>query len=74
MAQISTPHNVANRLLKLELQLKAYQKLHEDELGELWKSLDECKQWIAALSEVGEKDVDPVEMQKNQLEITEEDE
>ena len=74
MARMSSPDNVANRLLKLELQLKAYQKLHEDELAELWKSLDECKQWIAALSEIREREADPVEMQNNQFEITEEDE
>ena len=45
------PANLAGRLLKLEQQLKAYQKLHEDELAELWRVLNECKQTVVALEE-----------------------
>jgi len=36
-------NNLASRLLKFEQQLAAYQKLHADELAELWRVLDECK-------------------------------
>lgn len=43
------PAELASRLLRFEQQLKAYQKLHEDELAELWRSLNECKQAVAAL-------------------------
>ncbi len=45
------PANLAGRLLRLEQQLKAYQKLHEDELAELWRVLNECKLTVAALEE-----------------------
>jgi diadenosine tetraphosphate (Ap4A) HIT family hydrolase len=37
--------------LRFEQQLQAYQKLHADELAELWRSLNECKQALAALYE-----------------------
>ena len=36
-------NDLASRLLRFEQQLAAYQKLHEDELAELWRVLDECK-------------------------------
>lgn len=36
-------NDLASRLLKFEQQLIAYQKLHTDELAELWRVLDECK-------------------------------
>jgi hypothetical protein len=36
--------------LRFEQQLHAYQKLHTDELAELWRTLNECKQAIASLS------------------------
>lgn len=42
---------IACNLLKLEQQLLAYQKLHEDELSELWQVLNECKQAITTLNE-----------------------
>jgi hypothetical protein len=35
--------DLAARLLRFEQQLQAYQKLHGDELAELWRALDECK-------------------------------
>ncbi|MFN8454851.1 MAG: hypothetical protein U0401_09320 [Anaerolineae bacterium] len=40
--------HLASRLLRFEQQLAAYQKLHTDELAELWRVLDECKREIAA--------------------------
>jgi len=46
--------DLACRLLRVEQQLIAYQKLHTDELAELWQTLNECKQTIAAtLSDLG---------------------
>ena len=36
-------NDLASRLLKFEQQLTAYQKLHDDELAELWRVLNECK-------------------------------
>jgi len=45
------PADIASRLLRFEQQLQAYQKLHEDELAELWRVLNECKQSVAALSD-----------------------
>jgi hypothetical protein len=41
------PADLADKLIKIELSLKAYQKLHEDELAELWKALDACKKSLA---------------------------
>ncbi len=41
--------DLACRLLRVEQQLIAYQKLHTDELAELWQTLNECKQAIAAI-------------------------
>ena len=40
--------HLASRLLRFEQQLAAYQKLHTDELAELWRVLNECKREIAA--------------------------
>jgi hypothetical protein len=40
------PIDLADKLIKIELSLKAYQKLHEDELAELWKALDACKRTL----------------------------
>lgn len=49
---MSQPADIAaSRLLRFELQLQAYQKLHAEELAELWRTLNECKQAVAALSE-----------------------
>lgn len=36
-------NDLASRLLRFEQQLAAYQKLHADEMAELWRVLDECK-------------------------------
>lgn len=36
-------NDLAHRLLRFEQQLTAYQKLHTDELAELWRVLNECK-------------------------------
>lgn len=41
-------NDLAGRLLRYELQLEAYQKLHADEIAELWQALNECKREIAA--------------------------
>ncbi len=49
---MSSQTQLAFQLLKIELQLKAYQKLHHDELAQLWEDLDACKQTIAAMNEV----------------------
>ncbi len=42
------PDGLAGRVLKLEQQLAAYEKLHAGELAELWQALNECKRAIAA--------------------------
>jgi len=44
------PSDVFSYLLRSEQQLQSYQKLHTDELAELWRTLNECKQAIASLS------------------------
>jgi hypothetical protein len=41
-------NDLASRLLRFEQQLTAYQKLHEDELAELWQVLNECKYALVA--------------------------
>ncbi len=38
---------LAGRILKLEQQLAAYERLHAGELAELWQALNECKRAIA---------------------------
>jgi len=43
--------DVAGQVLRFEQRLEAYQKLHADELTELWQVLNECKRAIAALCE-----------------------
>jgi diadenosine tetraphosphate (Ap4A) HIT family hydrolase len=48
---VPQPADIASRLLRFEQQLKAYEKLHADELAELWRTLNECKQAIAALAD-----------------------
>ena len=40
--------DLAARLLRFEQQLQAYQKLHGDELAELWRALEECKRDLTA--------------------------
>ncbi len=42
------PDSLAGRILKLEQQLEAYERLHAGELAELWQALNECKRAIAA--------------------------
>jgi hypothetical protein len=49
------PLNVANQLLNIEQKLIAYQTLHENELEELWKALNDCKQLIVATCDNGGK-------------------
>lgn len=39
---------LAARLLRFEQQLQAYQKLHGDELAELWRALEACKRDLTA--------------------------
>lgn len=41
--------HIACQLLKFEQQLKAYEKLHAGELTELWQTLNDCKQSLAAI-------------------------
>jgi hypothetical protein len=41
------PDDLAGRILKLEQQLEAYERLHGGELAELWQALNECKRAIA---------------------------
>jgi hypothetical protein len=43
--------DLAARLLRFEQQLQAYQKLHGDELAELWRALNECKRDLTATLE-----------------------
>lgn len=38
--------DLACRLLKFEQQLKAYEKLHAEEVAELWQTLNEWKREI----------------------------
>lgn len=45
---MSQPEVIATRLLKLEQQIMAYQKLHEDEFSELWLALNMIKEEISA--------------------------
>lgn len=52
--------DIACRLLRFEQQLKAYEKLHADELAELWRTLNECKQLIAALSQAADAPQSPI--------------
>ena len=40
--------DLAARLLRFEQQLQAYQKLHGEELAELWRALNACKRELAA--------------------------
>jgi hypothetical protein len=45
---MTQPEVIATRLLKLEQQIIAYQKLHEDEYSELLLAVNSMKQDIAA--------------------------
>ena len=54
------PNDLARRLLRLELQLDAYQKLHTEELMELRQALNECKRAIAASDNEEAKDSVPL--------------
>ncbi len=45
-------------LLKLEQRLKAYEKLHANELAEMWHTLNVCKQALADIASADEP-VDP---------------
>jgi diadenosine tetraphosphate (Ap4A) HIT family hydrolase len=48
---MAQPADLAYQVLKLEQQLEAYQKLHAEELGELWRVLNECKRALAYLAD-----------------------
>ncbi len=55
----ATQHDdLACHLLKLEQRLKAYEKLHANELAEMWHTLNVCKQAIADIASADEP-VDP---------------
>ncbi|NUM43148.1 MAG: hypothetical protein HUU38_00465 [Anaerolineales bacterium] len=49
------PLNIANTLLNIEQKLIAYQTLHENEIGELWKILNDCKRMIVATCDENER-------------------
>ena len=56
-------NHLAARLLRFEQQLQAYQKLHGEELVELWKSFNECKrEFTAALPDDGPNGSDPARL------------
>lgn len=42
-------NDLAGRLLRFEQQLTAYQKLHTDELAELWQMLNTCKRALVTV-------------------------
>lgn len=42
-------NDLAGRLLRFEQQLTAYQKLHGDELAELWQMLNTCKRALVTV-------------------------
>lgn len=48
---MNQPEVIATRLLKLEQQIIAYQKLHDDEYSELWLELNTIKKDISAYYE-----------------------
>lgn len=48
---MAQPADLACQVLKLEQQLEAYQKLHAEELSELWRLLKECKRALAGLAD-----------------------
>jgi hypothetical protein len=50
--------DLACHLLKLELRLKAYERLHAGELAEMWHTLNVCKQAIAHIASANEP-IDP---------------
>lgn len=60
MLRATQQDDLACHLLKLEQQLKAYEKLHAGELAEMWHILDVCKQAIADIAAANEPD-DPEE-------------
>lgn len=47
---------LARRLLKVEQQLLAYEKLHADELDELWRMLNDCKRRVTGMVRDPESD------------------
>lgn len=60
MLRATQQDDLACHLLKLEQQLKAYEKLHAGELAEMWHTLNVCKQAIANIASSNEP-VDPEE-------------
>ena len=40
-----------NHLYRIEQRIIAYQQLHAEELAELWKALNECKEAIVTLNQ-----------------------
>lgn len=57
---MNQPEVIATRLLKLEQQIIAYQKLHENEYSELWVALNTMKKDIAANFEENEDQMRPI--------------
>ncbi len=45
--------DLAYSVLLLERQLESYQKLHQEELQALWKTIDELKRRILAMASSG---------------------
>lgn len=60
MLRATQQDDLACHLLKLEQQLKAYEKLHAGELAEMWHTVDVCKQAIAHIVAASEP-ADPEE-------------
>jgi hypothetical protein len=56
-----TPLNLANHILNIEQKLIAYQTLHENELAELWKALNDCKRLIVATHNNEDEIIVPVD-------------
>jgi hypothetical protein len=49
---------LAARLLRFEQRLEAYQRLHANELAELWRGLNECKRQI--VDTLSEQESEPI--------------
>jgi hypothetical protein len=51
--------DIACRLLRVEQSLKAYERLHADELAELWRTLNDCKQLVTVLIQAADSAATP---------------
>jgi diadenosine tetraphosphate (Ap4A) HIT family hydrolase len=55
-----------NHLYHIEKRIIAYQQLHTEELAELWKALNECKEAIAALNQRQVKNENDLVLERRQ--------